>query len=333
MPSFQNPAAFLLLILIPVLFLLRKLGFFSKISFVITLSDWGGESFSWKGKVRRFASFLVMLLTILGYISAVTALAGPIMYKQERVYTSRGTDILFVLDISPSMAAQDMNGLNRLETAKNSINYIVENNTGASFGVVAMAAESAVVVPPTMDHKLFLQRVNSIPIGNLGDGTAIGVGLSTAIYHLAGSSAPKKCIVLITDGENNAGAIHPETAAELAASQNITLYTLGVGSKGSAPIEYVDPKTNKKYSGYLNSSFDSTQLKLIASIANGRYFEAQTLNDLSLALLVITKNESVVQTYHSRTTSVEYYDKLIFISAVFLILAWIVRRLYLKEFI
>ena len=333
MPSFQNPAAFLLLILIPVLFLLRKLGFFSKISFVITLSDWGGESFSWKGKVRRFASFLVMLLIILGYVSAVTALAGPIMYKQERVYTSRGTDILFVLDISPSMAAQDMNGVNRLETAKNSINYIVENNTGASFGVVAMAAESAVVVPPTMDHKLFLQRVNSIPIGNLGDGTAIGVGLSTAIYHLAGSSAPKKCIVLITDGENNAGSIHPETAAELAASQNITLYTLGVGSKGSAPIEYVDPKTNKKYSGYLNSSFDSTQLKLIASIANGRYFEAQTLNDLSLALLVITKNESVVQTYHSRTTSVEYYDKLIFISAVFLVLAWIIRRLYLKEFI
>lgn len=333
MPSFQNPAAFLLLILIPVLFLLRKLGFFSKISFVITLSDWGGESFSWKGKIRRFASFLVFLLTILGYVSAVTALAGPIMYKQERVYTSRGTDILFVLDISPSMAAQDMNGLNRLETAKNSISYIVENNSGASFGVVAMAAEAAVVVPPTMDHKLFLQRVNSIPIGNLGDGTAIGVGLSTAIYHLAGSSAPKKCIVLITDGENNAGSIHPETAAELAASQNITLYTLGVGSKGSAPIEYVDPKTNKKYSGYLNSSFDSTQLKLIASIANGRYFEAQTLNDLSLALLVITKNESVVQTYHSRTTSVEYYDKLIFVSAVFLILAWIIRRLYLKEFI
>ena len=319
--------------MIPVLFLLRKLGFFSKISFVITLSDWGGESFSWKGKIRRFASFLVFLLTILGYVSAVTALAGPIMYKQERVYTSRGTDILFVLDISPSMAAQDMNGLNRLETAKNSINYIVENNSGASFGVVAMAAEAAVVVPPTMDHKLFLQRVNSIPIGNLGDGTAIGVGLSTAIYHLAGSSAPKKCIVLITDGENNAGSIHPETAAELAASQNITLYTLGVGSKGSAPIEYVDPKTNKKYSGYLNSSFDSTQLKLIASIANGRYFEAQTLNDLSLALLVITKNESVVQTYHSRTTSVEYYDKLIFVSAVFLILAWIIRRLYLKEFI
>ena len=333
MPSFQNPAAFLLLILIPVLFLLRKLGFFSKISFVITLSDWGGESFSWKGKIRRFASFLVFLLTILGYVSAVTALAGPIMYKQERVYTSRGTDILFVLDISPSMAAQDMNGLNRLETAKNSISYIVENNSGASFGVVAMAAEAAVVVPPTMDHKLFLQRVNSIPIGNLGDGTAIGVGLSTAIYHLAGSSAPKKCIVLITDGENNAGSIHPETAAELAASQNITLYTLGVGSKGSAPIEYVDPKTNKKYSGYLNSSFDSTQLKLIASIANGRYFEAQTLNDLSLALLVITKNESVVQTYHSRTTSVEYYDKLIFIAGAFLVMAWILRRLYLKEFI
>ena len=146
MPSFQNPAAFLLLILIPILFLLRKMGFFSKISFVITLSDWGGESFSWNDKLRKFVAFFVFLFTILGYVAAVTALAGPIIYKQERVYTSRGTDILFVLDISPSMAAQDMNGSNRLESAKNAINYIVENNTGASFGVVAMAAESAVVV-------------------------------------------------------------------------------------------------------------------------------------------------------------------------------------------
>ena len=81
------------------------------------------------------------------------------------------------------------------------------------------------------------------------------------------------------------------------------------------------------------SVFMTDKNNSIASIANGRYFEAQTLNDLSLALLVITKNESTVQTYHSRTTSVEYYDKLISISGAFLVLAWILRRLYLKEFI
>lgn len=333
MPSFQNPAAFLLLILIPLLYFLRKLGIFSKFAFVISFNDWNGQNFIWKNKLRTFFSFVRTILLLLSFIFAVIALSGPVIYEQEKVYTSRGTDILFVLDISPSMAARDINGKCRIDAAKSAINYIVANDPGSSFGLVCMAKESAVIVPPTMDHKLFLDRMNNVQLGSLGDGTAIGVGLTTAIYHLASSSAPKKCIVLITDGENNAGSIHPETASELASSNNIIIYTLGIGSKGSVSIDYVDPKTNKRFTGHLESSFDTTQLRTISNIGHGRYFEASTVNDLSLALLVISKNEGVVQTYHSKITPIEYYDKFIFLSGLCIVLSWIIKRMYLKEFI
>lgn len=338
MPSFQNPQAFLLLILIPVIAILRKLRVFSRISFSLTLGDWEGKSFSWNFKVRKVASILAHFFMIAGYTSAVAALAEPVFYKQERVYTSRGTDIMFVLDVSPSMAARDIiqGGSNssrktRIEAAKEAVHEIVEQNGGASFGLVGMGQEAAVLVPPTVDHKLFLSRLDEISIGKFGDGTAIGVGLSTAVYHLAADKAPKKCIVLITDGENNAGSIHPETAAELSGSKGITLYTLGVGSQGKAPLEYTDPKTGKKVSGSFSSSFDATQLKLVAGLSGGRYFEIQSLKDLSLALSIISKNESQIQNYHSKITTVDYYENFILVSIFLFSAAWIIRRLYLQE--
>ena len=108
MPSFQNPEAFLLLILIPLVFILRKAGIFSRISFFLTLGDWNGEFFKWNFKIRKFASILSHVFIILSYILCVFALAKPVLYRQERVFTSRGNDIVFVLDVSPSMAAKDI---------------------------------------------------------------------------------------------------------------------------------------------------------------------------------------------------------------------------------
>ena len=333
MPEFQTPAAFLLLLFIPTLYIFRKLGFFSRISLVTTFSNWNGKSFTWNKKFRNFVSVLSHILVIAAYVLAVIAMADPVIYKQEKVYTSRGTDIMFVLDNSPSMAAKDMAGGNRFDAAKNAIKELVNVNEGASFGIVTMGEEASITVPATTDHKVFLERLDSIRIGTHGDGTAIGTGLSTAVFHLANSTAPKKCIVLITDGENNAGAIHPETASELALRNNITVYALGVGSSGSVPLEYVDPKTGKNYSGFLNSDFDVSSLRQIALAGGGRFFEAQSLNDLNLALTVITKNQSVVQTYHSKTTSYQIYDILIFIAGVLFVISWIIRRVYLQELI
>jgi Ca-activated chloride channel homolog len=333
MPDFQNPAAFVLLLIIPVLYVLRSLGILTRISFPMTLADWNGSAFEWKGRLRSFASHLSRILAIAGFIAGITALADPVVYRQKKVYTSRGTDILFVVDTSPSMAVKDIAGISRLDAARQAIRTLTADNGGVSFGLVAMATEAAVVVPPTTDHDMFLSRLDSLAVGNLGDASAIGTGLSTAVYHLVSSAAPRKCIVLITDGENNAGSIHPETAAELAGKNNILLYTLGIGTRGTVPLNYVDPKTGKVYSGYLESNFDPAPLKQIALSAGGRYYGVQTVGDLANALSTIGRDVSVVQTYHLKAESERYYDRLVLLSAFLFVAAWLIRRIYLQEFV
>lgn len=333
MPDFHNPAAFLLLLFIPALYFLRRAGFFTRIAFVLTISDWNGKSFDWKRKPRNFASWFSRVCAVLAFGFAVFALAEPVLYRQERIYTSRGTDVMFVIDVSPSMAAKDIGAFTRLDMAKKAVIELVNDNPGASFGVVAMGEEASIVIPPTVDKTIFMERLKNIKIGYLGNGTAIGTGLSTAVFHMVSSAAPKKCIILITDGENNAGSIHPETAAELAFNNNITLYTLGVGTDGTVPIEYEDPITGKRYSGFLDSTFDISALRTISQIGGGRFFEIQSLSDFSLALSVIIKNQGVVQTYHSKTVNYEFYDKLILIAGILFALSWFIRSVCLQEFI
>lgn len=286
---------------------------------------------SGKKSAAAFFSAVSAVFGYAGFVFVVLALAEPVYYRQERVYTSRGTDIMFVIDVSPSMAARDIAGDRRIDAAKKAVQELASLNSGASFGIVAMAGEAAVIVPPTIDRSCFVSRLSEIQTGSLGDGTALGTGLCTAAAHLASSSSSKKCIVLVTDGENNAGAIHPDTASELAARNGITVYTLGIGAEGSAPIEYVDPQTGKKYSGYLQSSFDAASLRQIALLGGGRYFEVRSLADLSLALSVISRNESTVQSYHSKTTGIELYENLLAAACVCFIIGWIIKRVFLME--
>ena len=331
MLGFENPAAFLFIIPLILLVILRKLKIFRKISFPLTLSDWGGQHFKWTGGFRSFSSILSIAVSYIAFFLVIIAFAEPVVHHQEKIYTSKGSDILFVLDTSPSMAAKDIAGGTRLDAARIGIHTLVKDNPGASFALVAMGSEAAVVVPPTMDHDLFLRRLDSLVIGAMGEGSAIGIGLSSAVYHLISSSAPKKCIVLITDGENNAGSVHPETAALLASENNITLYTFGVGTQGAVPIEYVDPTTGQLHSGYYDSEFDSQSLEEIARLAGGKYFGIESTAALSAALQSIARRESVVQTFHLRTVDTRYYHKLLFLAGLLFLTAWIIRRLFLAE--
>ena len=193
-----------------------------------------------------------------------------------------------------------------------------------------MGSEAAVLVPPTNDYDIFHSRLQEIQAGTMGDGTALGTGISTAVYHLISSAAPKRCIILLTDGENNAGEIHPETAAELASRNNITLYVFGVGTKGTVSIDYTDPVNGKKYAGYLNSEFDTAALKNLSNIGNGKYFETSTIAQLEQALELITQNETISQDFTYKTVLTSYYKKLIFIVLVFFIIGWITTRILLK---
>ena len=331
MPNFENPAAFFLLILFPVLLVLRHLKIFNRITFPAVLADWEGHHFEWKGKTQKFLSVTATVLYILALLISICALAAPVISNQEKVYTSLGTDIVFVLDTSPSMSAKDMDGAQRLEAARNAIYLLTNKNDGSRYGLVGLGSSAAVLVPPTSDQTFFSERLSQISAGSFGNGSAIGDGLSTAVCHLVSSSAQKKCIVLLTDGENNAGEIHPETAAKLAADNNITIYVVGIGSKGKVPIEYTDPATGRLYSGYLDSNFNPASLKKIADLTNGRYFEALTLNELSDILTTVSKTEAVSQTFTYRTVNHLYYKEFLSAAILLFVLSWFIKRIILKE--
>ena len=333
MPNFENPAAFFLLLLIPALYILRYLKVFNRITFPAVLADWDGHQFEWKGRPQKFLSALAGILFTASFLISVCALAAPVISNQEKVYTSLGTDIVFVVDTSPSMSAKDVDGAQRLEAARNAIYLLSEKNDGCRYGLVALGSNAAVLVPPTSDHTFFSERLSKIGPGSFGNGSAIGDGLSTAVCHLVSSSAQKKCIVLFTDGENNAGEIHPETAAQLASDNNITIYVVGIGSKGKVPIEYTDPATGRLYFGSLDSNFNPASLKKISDIAGGKYFEATTLNELSAILNTVSKTEAVSQTFTYRTVNHLYYQKFLSVAILLFILSWFIRRIILKEMV
>lgn len=331
---FENPSAFLFLIALPAFYTLRHFKIFSKIAFPLTFSDWKGKTFEWKGKSITFFTFASRFFAWLAFAAFICALANPVIRQKEKIYTSRGADILFVLDTSPSMAARDIslaNGtLTRFEAAKSGIKTLVNAERGANYGLVAMASEAAAVIPPTANHNLFLRQIEELKIGALGDSTALGTGISTAVYHLATSKAKKKCIVLITDGENNAGQIHPETAAALAKENGIVLYSLGVGTKGTVPIEYSDPE-GEFHSGFYESDFDMEQLRSIAQAAGGKYFGIENMSDLSLSFSEIARKENIFQSFYYKTVDKDCYRNFLLLAMILISSSWIVRRLILRE--
>lgn len=331
--EFQNPAAFLLFLLIPLLYILRFLKIFKKISFSAVLADWNGKAFTWNGRVRKFISIIAKVIIFAGFVLTVASLADPVMTIQEKVYTSLGTDIVFAVDTSPSMAAKDIGGLSRLESAKTTIRNVVSEYDGCRLGMVVFGNEAAVFVPPTADLNSFSKRIDDIKVGMLGNGSAIGDGLSTAVCHLVSSSAKKRVIILFTDGENNAGQIHPETAAELAAQNNISIYIVGIGTKGTVPIEYADPLTGKLYSGYLDSNFNPASLRRITSLAGGRYLEAASLEEFSRMFESIAKSETVIQNYTFRTIKQSLFKKVLFYAILCFITGWFLKRIILREMI
>lgn len=329
--SFQNLPALLFLLFIPLYIILRKAGILKKKTVKTVLSDWNGKTFEWNSPLTKVLYFISKAFIYAAFILTVIALSDPVKKHQEKIYTSRGTDIMFAVDTSPSMVAKDMSGKTRLQVSLETIKNLAVQNNGTRYGLVTFGSEAAVAVPPTNDIDTFSARIQMITAGSMGDGSAIGTGISTAVYHLISSKAPKRCIILFTDGENNAGDIHPETAAELAAKHDITLYVFGVGSKGTVSIDYTDPVSGKKYTGYLDSDFDSSSLIRLAATGKGKYYETATAEQLSAALENISHIENLSQDFIYKTILDSLYKKILLAALGCLILAWFLTRVVLKN--
>lgn len=224
---------------------------------------------------RSFKEYLMHLLFILRLAAigcVIIVLARPQTRDSWRTSSTEGTDIILALDISTSMLARDFKP-DRFEAAKDVATKFVSGRETDNIGVVIFAGESFTAVPMTTDRALLTNYINSIKMGMIEDGTAIGDGLATAINRIKDGKAKSKSIILLTDGSNNTGVVAPVTAAEIAKKYGIKVYTIGVGRNGTAPM----PQQN--YFGgidYVNMPvvIDEATLKNIASTTGGKYFRA-----------------------------------------------------------
>jgi Ca-activated chloride channel family protein len=212
----------------------------------------------------------------------------------ETVWLERGADVLFVLDCSPSMAGMDMAGTSRFDTARDLIKNFAANRPADAIGLAAVGNEAALLIPPTVDRNVLADRLERLSIGELGDGTALGTALTLAALHLERSTAGRRVVVLISDGENNAGAIHPLTAAEALGRQGTNLYVIGVGSSGEVPVDYVDPITKMRLTGSFESRYSSEGMTAIAEAAGGIFMYAPSRDSFEAAFGSLNRAEPVM---------------------------------------
>jgi Ca-activated chloride channel family protein len=261
---------------------------------VIPLGPPGGSPFKPPFNVE-FLVKTIRVLDLAGVFALFIAAAGPIFISTELVWLNRGADILFVMDVSPSMAGIDMNGRSRFDAARDLVRNFASERPTDAIGLVAVGNEASLMVPPTVDRDTLFSRLNSLRIGELGDGTALGMGLGIAVLHIRDSTAPRKAVALITDGENNAGAIHPETAAAALQNAGVSLWVIGVGGGGEVPIDYLDPVTRIRRTGTFDSRFNSETLRSIAQSGGGQYISAPSAEAFSLAFSRINEGETIIR--------------------------------------
>ena len=225
--------------------------------------------------------FPVLYMLALG--SLVVALARPQEGLEESLVRTDAVDIVLLVDVSPSMEFQDfstrLEQMNRLDAAKKVIERFVKKRTADRIGMVAFAALPYSVSPLTLDHGFLLQRMEQLQPGVLGDGTAIGTGIASAVNRLRESKAISKVVVLLTDGVSNAGKVSPDEAAQAAKALGIKVYAVGAGSDGvvNMPVQGFFGGTQMVPR---RSEIDEATLKRIADATGARYFRATDLESL-----------------------------------------------------
>ncbi|MFO7675708.1 MAG: VWA domain-containing protein [bacterium] len=265
--SFAHPLAFALLALVPA-FLWWML---AKRRATLTWSD---LSFLRRAPNRgRWLRVVPLALHALALAAMVVALARPQRGRQFEEVETRGIDIMLAIDVSGSMQAEDFAPRNRLTVAREKAKEFVERRTGDRVGLVAFAATALTQCPLTHDKNIVNQLIDRLDFGMLEDGTAIGLGLGTAVARLRRSQAREKVVVLLTDGVNNTGDIDPLTAAQTAASFGIKVYTIGVGSTGPVRFPVQDPVFGRRYV-QTQIDLDVAALERIAETTGGRAFLA-----------------------------------------------------------
>lgn len=221
--------------------------------------------------------WLLTAMRLAAVVLIVLALTRPQLGKAATQIFTEGIDIMLAVDVSGSMLAEDFQvdgqRANRLEAVKSVVRRFLEQRPGDRVGLVLFGARPYTQSPLTLDHGWLMKNLERAQVGMIEDGTAVGSGLATAVNRLEASDAKSKIVILLTDGQNNAGKVPPLVAAEAAKTLGYRVYTIGAGTRGSAPFPQVDAFGRRVYVN-MPVDIDEDTLKEVAQITGGRYFRA-----------------------------------------------------------
>ena len=279
--------------------------------------------------VRYYLRHAPFVLRMAALATLVVALARPQSAEQNTRTNTDGIDIMLALDVSGSMLARDFRP-DRLEAAKEVAGSFISDRYGDRIGLVVFAGEAFTQSPLTADQSTLLTLLGRVRSGLIEDGTAIGNGLATAINRLRESDAKSKVIILLTDGVNNRGEIAPVMAAEIAKEQGIRVYTIGVGSRGTAPTPAIDMFGNMTFV-QAKVEIDEKTLQEIADATGGRYFRATDNEKLRAIYDEINRLEKSKVEVADFTTYTEEYLRWVLAALALLAAEFLIRTLILKR--
>lgn len=322
---FAYPQFFLLLILIPIiLYFYFKRQFKSPTIQVSTLDAFKNLPKSFKASTR----WILLTLRVLCIAFITLALARPQSSQINETINSDGLDIVLSMDISGSMLAEDFKP-NRIEASKKMALEFVENRPTDRIGLVIFAGESFTQCPLTTDQHILKEQLANVRSGLLEDGTAIGMGLATAVERLRSSKAKTKVIILLTDGVNNSGLIDPMTALEIAKAYKVRVYTIGVGTQGSANYPVQD-QYGRTVMQQMPVQIDEPLMSKIALQTGGKYFRAVDNSSLRNIYKEIDKLEKTKIEINSFKRFTELYFIYAFIGLLCLLLEMVLRYTYYR---
>jgi len=255
-------------------------------------------------------------------------LARPQSTNSWQNSSTEGIDIMLAMDISTSMLAEDLKP-NRLEASKDVAASFINGRQNDNIGLVVFAAESFTQCPLTIDHTVLLNLFKDIQPGIIQDGTAIGLGLANAVSRIKDSQAKSKVIILLTDGVNNTGEIAPVTAAEIAKSFGVRVYTIGVGTQGEAP--YPIPTAFGIQYQNIPVEIDEPALKQIAATTGGQYFRATdnaSLKEIYSEIDQMEKTKISVQEFSKKQEEYKMWALIVF---ALLLVELLLRNTVLKS--
>ncbi len=277
---------------------------------------------------KNYLLHVPFILRVLALILLIIVLARPQTTNSWQNSEVEGIDIMLAVDVSTSMLAEDLKP-NRLEAAKDVAATFINGRPNDNIGITLFAGESFTQCPLTVDHSVLLNLIKDVKCGLIEDGTAVGMGIANAVTRLKNSKAKSKVIILLTDGTNNRGDISPLTAAEIAKSFGIRVYTIGVGTNGMAPYPYPVGGTVQ----YVNLpvEIDEKTLTQIAGITDGNYFRATSNSKLEEVYKEIDKLEKTKLNVKEYSKRQEEYRLFAWVAFICILLEILLRNSILKR--